>query len=34
LDTRVSQKDFIRPEDETDELDYLFGGIDDILDEE
>lgn len=34
LDTRVSQRDFIRPEDETDELDYLFGGIEDILDEE
>jgi hypothetical protein len=34
LDTRVSQKDFIRPDDEDDELDYLFGGIDDILDEE
>ena len=34
LDTRVSQRDFIRPEDETDELDYLFSGIDDILDDE
>lgn len=34
LDTRVSQRDFIRPEDETDELDYLFGGIESILDEE
>jgi len=33
LDTRVSQKDFIQPEDD-DELDYLFNGIDDILDEE
>ena len=34
LDTRVSQRDFIRPEDEEDELDYLFGGIEDILDNE
>jgi hypothetical protein len=34
LDTRVSQRDFIKPEDEDDELDYLFGGIEDILDEE
>lgn len=34
LDTRVSQTDFIRPEDEEDELDYLFGGMDDIIDEE
>lgn len=34
LDTRVSQRDFIQPEDEMDELDYLFGGIEDILDEE
>jgi hypothetical protein len=34
LDTRISQRDFIRPEDEEDELDYLFGGMDDILDEE
>lgn len=34
LDTRVSQRDFIRPEDEEDELDYLFGGIEDILDDE
>jgi len=34
LDTRVSQRDFIGSEDESDELDYLFGGIDDILDEE
>jgi hypothetical protein len=34
LDTRVSQRDFIQPEDESDELDYLFGGIEDILDEE
>lgn len=34
LDTRVSQKDFIQPDDEEDELDYLFGGMDDILDEE
>jgi hypothetical protein len=31
LDTRVSQKDFIQGDDETDELDYLFGGIEDIL---
>ncbi len=34
LDTRVSQKDFMSPEDGGDELDYLFGGMDDILDEE
>lgn len=34
LDTRVSQRDFIRPEDEEDELDYLFGGMDDIIGEE
>jgi len=34
LDTRVSQRDFIQPKDESDELDYLFGGIEDILDEE
>lgn len=34
LDTRVSQRDFIRPEDEEDELDYLFGGMQDILDDE
>lgn len=34
LDTRVSQRDFIRPDDEEDELDYLFGGMQDILDNE
>jgi hypothetical protein len=34
LDTRVSQRDFMGPEDEGDELDYLFGGIEDILDQE
>lgn len=34
LDTRVGQRDFIRPEDEEDELDYLFGGMQDILDQE
>lgn len=34
LDTRVSQRDFIRPEDEEDELDYLFGGMQDILDDD
>lgn len=34
LDTRVGQRDFIRSEDEEDELDYLFGGMQDILDEE
>ena len=35
LDTRVSQRDFIKPEDEDgDELDYLFGGMEDIIDEE
>lgn len=31
LDTRVSQKDFNSPEDEQDELDYLFAGIENIL---
>jgi hypothetical protein len=31
LDTRVGQKDFMKSDDETDELDYLFGGIEDIL---
>lgn len=34
LDTRVSQRDFINPDDEEDELDYLFGGMQDILDDE
>lgn len=34
LDTRVGQRDFIQPDDEEDELDYLFGGMDDIIDEE
>jgi hypothetical protein len=34
LDTRVSQRDFMGPEDEQDELDYLFGGIEDILDDD
>jgi len=34
LDTRVSQRDFIQPDDDMDELDYLFGGMQDILDEE
>lgn len=34
LDTRVSQLDFIKPDDDEDELDYLFGGMQDILDEE
>jgi hypothetical protein len=34
LDTRVSQRDFMPSDDETDELDYLFGGMQDILDEE
>jgi hypothetical protein len=34
LDTRVSQRDFIQPEDDMDELDYLFGGIEDILDDD
>lgn len=33
LDTRVSQRDFIS-KDEDDDLDYLFGGMQDILDEE
>jgi hypothetical protein len=31
LDTRVSQRDFMGAEDEGDELDYLFGGIENIL---
>lgn len=34
LDTRVGQHDFMQPDDEEDELDYLFGGMQDILDEE
>ena len=34
LDTRVSQRDFIQPEDDMDELDYLFGGMQDILDDD
>lgn len=34
LDTRVGQHDFMQPDDEEDELDYLFGGMDDIIDEE
>lgn len=34
LDTRVSQHDFLDTDDEGDELDYLFGGMDDIIDEE
>ena len=34
LDTRVSQRDFIQPDDDMDELDYLFGGIEDILDDD
>lgn len=34
LDTRISQKDFIQPEDDIDELDYLLGGMQDIIDEE
>jgi len=33
LDTRVSQRDFIS-KDEDDDLDYLFGGMQDILDGE
>lgn len=34
LDTRVPQHDFIQSDNEEDELDYLFGGMDDIIDEE
>ena len=34
LDTRVSQRDFTKQDDEEDELDYLFGGMQDIIDEE
>lgn len=34
LDTRVPQHDFIQSDNEDDELDYLFGGMDDIIDEE
>jgi len=34
LDTRVGQRDFISHDEEGDELDYLFGGMDDIIDEE
>lgn len=34
LDTRVSQNDFVSNDMEEDELDYLFGGMDSIIDEE
>lgn len=34
LDTRVSQSDFMAKDEEDDDLDYLFGGMQDILDEE
>lgn len=34
LDTRVSQADFVSQDEDGDELDYLFGGMEDILDEE
>lgn len=34
LDTRVGQHDFISHDEEGDELDYLFGGMDGIIDEE
>lgn len=34
LDTRVGQHDFIPDDSGDDELDYLLGGMDDILDEE
>jgi hypothetical protein len=34
LDTRVSQRDFMGTDDESDELDYLFGGMQDILDDD
>jgi hypothetical protein len=34
LDTRVGQHDFIPDDSGDDELDYLLGGIDNILDEE
>ena len=34
LDTRVGQADFVSQDEEGDELDYLFGGMEDIIDEE
>ncbi len=34
LDTRVGQSDFVSKDEEWDELDYLFGGMKDIMDEE
>jgi len=34
IDTRVSQHDFEEPEYQDDDLDYLLGGMDDIIDEE
>lgn len=34
LDTRVGQSDFVTSDDDMDELDYLFGGMEDIMDEE
>lgn len=34
LDTRVGQADFVSQDEDGDELDYLFGGMEDIMDEE
>ena len=34
LDTRISQSDFEEPEYQDDDLDYLLGGMDDIIGEE
>jgi len=34
LDTRVSQRDFIQSDDESDELDYLLGGMEKLIGDE
>lgn len=34
IDTRISQHDFEEPEYQDDDLDYLLGGMDDIIGEE
>jgi hypothetical protein len=34
IDTRISQSDFEEPEYQDDDLDYLLGGMDDIIGEE
>lgn len=34
LDTRVGQSDFVSSDDDMDELDYLFAGMEDIMNQE